>query len=347
LAALWVFLVVLHASGGSRAMAGWWSSRVRPEPLALLGYLTTAGLAMLLILLPLEVYGSWWLERRFGLSRLTFWRWCLRELKQLILAAALSAAMLEALYALLRHAPSQWPWMAAIGWGGLTVVLARIFPTMILPIFYRTVPLQDEGLARRLLDLCRRHGLSALGVFRLDLGVETRKANAALAGWGKTRRVLLSDTLLDQFTSEEVEGVLAHEVAHHRYRHLATLVAVGGLSAWLAFALTDAAGRRWAAPASLSGLSDPAGFPLLMLWFSALGLVGGLLQNGLSRTLEWQADRFAVRATGNPAAFAAALRRLAELNLADPHPPRWVVWWLYDHPPITERIQAAESAVAV
>lgn len=342
--ALWfVFLASAQWSGLSHTAARWWSQHVGSDPLALLGYLAVVGSAYYLITLPIHFYGSFLLEHRFGLSRLTIVGWLRREAKQVGVSGFLSVLLVEGLYALLRYVPATWPLWATVGWVGFSVVLARVFPTILLPIFYKTVPLGDDRLVQRLLALCRTAGLSALGVFRFDLGAETRKANAALAGLGRTRRVLLSDTLVSQFTPEEIEGVLAHELGHHRYRHITKLLIISAAGSWLAFALTQAVGWRWVEALGLEGLADPAGFPMLMLWLSGLGLIGLPLQNGLSRHFEWQADRFAVETTRQPRAFADALRRLAELNLADPSPPRWVARLFYDHPPITQRIQAAEA----
>jgi len=337
-------LWIAQRSGWSSAVARWWSSRIDSEPLIILGYLAAFGAAYYLVMLPLHVYRSFTLEHRFGLSRMTLTGWAIREAKQLALSAVLGGLLVEGLYALLRHAPISWPMWATIGWVAFSVVLARVFPTVLLPIFYKTTPLRDEPLTDKLLALCRRAGVSALGVFRFNLGAETRKANAALAGLGKTRRVLLSDTLIQEFTPDEIEGVLAHELAHHHHRHITKLLVISAVGSWVAFQLTDAVGRRWVQRFGLDGLSDIAGFPMLMLWLSVLGLIGLPAQNGLSRYFEWQADRFAVAATTLPKAFADALRRLARLNLADPRPPRWVVWFFYDHPPITERIRAAEKA---
>lgn len=339
-------LAAIQWSGFSLRLASWWSARVVPAPLVLLGYLAVFGLLYYLVMLPLHFYGSFPLEHRFGLSRMTFKDWCIREAKQLAVSAVLGALLLQGLYALLRHAPATWPVWATIGWVGVSVVLARIFPTILLPIFYKTTPLQDEPLVQRLLSLCQRVGLSALGVFRFNLGAQTRKANAALAGLGSTRRVLLADTLLEQFTPEEIEGVLAHELAHHRYHHITSLLLISAVGSWIAFSLTAAIAPRWVESFGLTSLADVAGFPMLMLWLSILSLIGLPLQNSLSRYFEWQADRFAVATTKRPRAFADALRRLAALNLADPNPPPWIVWLFYDHPPITQRIEAAEHAAS-
>ena len=344
LALTFVFLAALQGSGLSHAVAAWWQRRASAPSLVLLGYLLAVGAVYYVIGWPLHFYASFLLEHRFHLSRMTFPQWLWREAKQLAVSGLMSAILFEGLYALLRNTPATWPVWATLGWIGVSIVLARVFPTVLLPIFYKTTPLEDQALVQRLLELCAQAGLPALGVFRFNRGAETRKANAALAGLGTTRRVLLSDTLIAQFPIEEIEGVLAHELAHHRFRHITKLLAVSASGAWLAFGLTALIGSRWVAALRLRGLADVAGFPILMLWLSMLSLIGLPLQHGLSRRFEWQADRFAVEVTRRPAAFAQALRRLAVLNLADPQPPRWVEVLFYDHPRIHARIEAAEAA---
>ena len=339
----WLFLAAFQWLGYSRGLAGTLARMTMSQFLIILGYLAVIGCVYYAVTFPLRFYGSYVLEHRFGLARFSLAQWWVREAKQLGLSALLSLLLLEGFYALLRHTPS-WPVWATVGWVGFSLVMARVFPTLILPLFYNTAPLHDEALAKRLQALCQRIGLPVLGVFKVGLGAETRKANAALVGLGGTRRILLSDTLLAEFSPEEIEGVLAHEVAHHRYHHIAKLLVIATFGSWIVFTLTQAAGGRWAGPLGLDGLSDIAGFPLLMLWFSIVGFTGLPLQNALARHFEWQADHFAV-VTTSPGSFGLALRRLAQLNLADPSPPRWVVWLFYDHPPITQRIDAAERAV--
>ncbi len=336
-----VILAGFQLSGASYALAHWWASLGVGEPLVILGYLACFGCCYYVLVLPLHFYGSFWVEHQFGLSRLTITGWLIRELKQVMLSAVLAASLVEGLYGLLRHQPEHWPIWATIGWVGVSVVLARVFPTLLLPLFYKTTPLEDDALKKRLLELCQRVGLSAVGVFRVGFGAETRKANAALAGLGKTRRILLADTLLANFTPDEIEGVLAHELAHQRYRHIVKFLLISAVGSWLAFTLTTVVAQWWVRGLRLHSLDDIAGFPMLMLWFSLLGFVGLPAQNALSRYFEWQADHFALATATRPAAFADALRRLAALNLADPNPPKWIVWLFYDPPPITERIQAA------
>jgi STE24 endopeptidase len=165
-------LAAFQWSGGSTAVARWWTERLAIPPLALLGYLAVFGLLYYTAMLPLHFYGSFVLEHRFGLSRLSVGGWLLKEVKQAAVSAVLGVLLAQGLYALLRAAPTGWPFWATVGWVAFSVGLARLFPTVLLPIFYKTTPLADAALAARLLALCRRVGVEALGVFRFDLGVE-------------------------------------------------------------------------------------------------------------------------------------------------------------------------------
>lgn len=338
-----LFLWVYQASGASVAAAAWTAGWTGSVYLHVAAYLALFGACWYVVFLPLHWYASFVLEHRFGLSRMTVKDWLTRELKQLALSGFFGLALMEGWYALLRAFPWHWPVYAAAGWVAVSVLLARVFPTWLLPIFYKTTALTDDALARRLLALCERAQVSALGVFRVDMGVETRKANAALAGLGGTRRVLVSDTLLARFTPEEIETVLGHELGHQRHRHIIKLLALSAAGSYVAFVLMQVVVPGWLARWGVTGLADIAGFPTLTLALSLIGLMGMPVQHAASRAFEWQADRFAVALTGRSAAFASALRRLGELNLADPAPPKWVEWLFYDHPPIMDRIRVASA----
>jgi len=340
------FLLVFQCSGLSVGLAAWWGATLHRPTLVLAGYLACFGLLQYGVFWPLHFYGSFLLEHRFHLSRLTVTGWLVREAKHVAVGATLGLVVLESFYAIVRRAPATWPIWATIGWVGFNVILARIFPTVLLPIFYKTTPVEDERLVKRLVELCKRAGLAALGVFRFQLGAETRKANAALAGFGKTRRVLLSDTLVEHFSPDEIETVLAHELGHQRHRHIGKFLALSAVGSLIAFWLVQRVTPAWMTRWGIQQMADPAGFPILMLSLTLIGLLGLPLQNAISRRFEWQADRFAVSLTHLPAVFASALRRLGELNLADPNPPRWVEWLFYDHPPLPQRIRAAELSAS-
>ncbi len=338
------WLASCQTFGWSAAWARWAESASAHDAARVADYMVIFGSCSLAVFLPLKFYGGFVVERRFGLSRQSVRDWIVREAKQVAIGGLLSLALVEGLYGILRRWPEHWVTLATVGWVAVSAVLARVFPTLVLPMFYKTAPLADRALTSRLLELCDRARLSVVGIFRVQLGAETRKANAALAGLGATRRVLVSDTLLEHFTPDEIETVLAHELGHQRFRHIGKFLVISAVGSWIAFQLIAITSSSWLRALGLRDLTDLAGFPMLMIALSVLGLIGLPLQNAISRHFEWQADRFAVSLTRLPRSFASALRKLGDLNLADPNPPRWIEWLFYDHPPIAKRIAVAEAA---
>src|SRR5262249_58396351 len=195
----------------------------------------------------------------------------------------------------------------------------------------------------RLRRLAAGTGLAIRGIYRLHLSAETKKANAALAGLGRTRRVLLGDTLLDGFSAEEIDVVFAHEVGHHVHRHLPKMIVVSVVLSLLGFGLVDVLLRALAVPLGYQGLADPAALPLLLLVLAAFGLVLSPAQNALSRFFERQCDRYALARTGHVGAYRSAFIKLARINKSDPDPHPLVAWLFYDHPPIRQRLALADG----
>jgi STE24 endopeptidase len=300
--------------------------------------------AMELLTLPLDFWSGYVLEHRYQLSNQSFPAWVWKRIKGYLIGGPLGLIMLVGLYALLWFAGDWW-WLAATaGFLGLTLILGRILPVVILPLFYKVTRLDDAALADRLRRLADGTGLSVEGIYRLHLSDETRKANAALAGLGRSRRVLLGDTLLDSFTPEEIEVVFAHEVGHHVHRHLIKMVVVsifltaGGL--WL----VDVILRATARPLGYDAFNDPAALPLVMLVLALFGLLLSPALNALSRFFEVQCDRYALERTGLREAYRSAFAKLARLNKSDPDPHPLVVWLFYDHPPIRQRLALAQAS---
>jgi len=220
--------------------------------------------------------------------------------------------------------------------------LGQLLPVVILPLFYKVRTLDDVTLLDRLRGLAAGTGLKVEGIYRLHLSAETKKANAALAGLGRTRRVLLGDTLLDQFTPDEIEVVFAHEVGHHVHRHLLKMIVVSVILAVSGLWIVDRVLHLAAVPLGYEYFSDPAALPLVMLVLALFGLMLSPLQNGMSRFFERQCDRYALQRTRMPEAYRSAFIKLARLNKCDPDPHPLVVWLFEDHPPIRERLAMAE-----
>jgi STE24 endopeptidase len=215
---------------------------------------------------------------------------------------------------------------------------------LLLPLFYRVKPLDRAGLRARLVALADRAGVPVIGVFELGLGEKTKKANAALAGLGGTRRILVSDTMLSSYSDEEIEVVLAHELAHHVHGDIWKGIAVETALLFVAAYVCARVLAAAAGPLRLAGPADAAGVPLLILTAGIVSLLFMPAVHAMSRALERSADRFAIDLTRNPVAFVSAMRRLGAQNLAEDDPSRVVQWLFYSHPPIGERIAYAQRA---
>lgn len=302
------------------------------------GYLLVFSALYGLVLLALDFYSDVVLERRYGLSNQTIAGWLARSAKEWGLSTFLAIGVLNLLYAAVRHMPHGWWLVAAAGWFVLLILIGKITPAVIVPLFYQTVPLQDRELAGRLLALADRCGVRVQRVFEIKLSKETNKANAAVVGLGRERRILIGDTLLSLCSHDEIEAVFAHELGHVALHHTWKLLAGGAVSFVLGFYLLYLVLGPSATALGFQGPADIAAVPLLMLWIANFGFASKPLQTGYSRRLERQADLFILDKVEKPETLASALTKLADRNLADPTPSRLVEVLFYTHPPIAKRI---------
>jgi len=291
----------------------------------------------------LGFYSGFVLERRYGLSMQNAHGWLADRAKSFAIAFVLGGAAAALVYWTMGLTLGYWWLLSGALFAVLFAVLAALAPVLLIPLFYTIRPLSSDLLRARLLALAERAGARVLGAYTWGLGDKTRRANAALTGIGKTRRILVSDTMLAEYTDDEIEVVLAHELGHHVHGDiwkglaLEAALMVGGLFA-AAQLLTASVGRF-----GVSAIDDIAGLPLLVLAAGGVSLAMTPAARALSRAHERRADRFALRLTGNPSAFVSAMRRLGAQNLAEEHPSRLVQVLFHSHPPLSERIAAAND----
>lgn len=310
--------------------------------LRLLASAAILGVTLELLTLPFDFYSSYLLEHRYQLSNQTFGNWLWKRLKAYLVGGVLGLVLILGLYGVL-WLTGEWWWIAAtIGWLGVTLVLGQLLPVVILPIFYKVTRLEDTNLLDRFRRLTEGTTMKVEGVYQLHLSEETKKANAALAGLGNTRRVLLGDTLLSEFTPEEIEVVFAHELGHHVHRHLPKMIALNVVLSLFGFWLVHVVLSASAQTLGYQGFDDPAALPLFLLILAIFGLVLSPLQNALSRFYERQCDQYALDRTQNRDAYRSAFIKLARLNKSDPDPHPLVAMLFYDHPPIRERLAMAD-----
>jgi len=300
--------------------------------------------------LPVAYFGSHEVERRFGLTKQSSRGWLGDQAKSLLLGVLLQTPLLTAAYAVIRRRPRDW-WLIIAGASvPLTVALSNLAPVLLMPLFNRFQPLRDEALAGQVRALAARGGVRISDVYEMDMSRQSEKPNAMFTGLGSTKRIVLGDTLLARFPPDQIEAIIAHELAHQVHGDIWRLIGFGAGAgfgmAWLLSRIAPLAVRRTSEQTGVSELADEASLPVLALLMTAMGFVLMPMQAAFSRAIERRADRFAVELTRNGEAYARAMEGLAARSLADPDPPRPVVVMLYSHPPIVERIRAARDATA-
>ena len=299
-----------------------------------------------LLFLPISYYSGYVVEHRFRLSTQSRRAWLRDRGKGIGLSLLLGLLMLEIFYGIIRGYPQGW-WLPVTGvLVFIFIILARLAPVIFLPIFFKLKELEGEELRKRLKELAEKVGTKVRGIYQIDLSRKSKTVNAALAGWGKTRRLILSDTLLQNFTPEETEVVVAHELGHQVGFHSWKMMALQTITMGLTLFLCERVLRRTVPLFPLRGMSDVAGLPLVILIVSLLGLVFLPLVNAYSRHLERGADRFSLENIERSEYFISAMEKLAELNLADKSPHPVVEYLFYSHPPIGERIKEADKFIA-
>jgi len=235
-----------------------------------------------------------------------------------------------------------WALTALLGFF-ISVLIAKFAPLVLVPIFYRYSPIKDGGLKNKLLELSLKAGFKIEGVYEIDFSKDTKKANAALIGLGKQKRIVLCDTLIKNFTENEIEAVMGHELGHHRLRHILKLIALSGISTFIIFSLTNLIFLNLHSKLGYNLLYDFESLVLIYAIISVLNLALVPMHNAYSRKLEKEADLFALEITNKKDAFVSAMKKLADQNLADIDPGRFYEIILYSHPPISRRISFAES----
>jgi STE24 endopeptidase len=297
------------------------------------------------VLMPFAWYREYRLERQYQLSDVRFRAWLAARLKAAGLVLAVAIPLAECVYWAMRW-PSVWWLIAAIGCTAAMALATAAGPVLLLPLLHGSRPLEREVLRHRLERLSKRAGIPLLSVHEFPLGERTRRASAALVGAGTARRILLSDTLLADYSDDEIEVVLAHEMGHHVHRHLLKAGVVEMLLLLAGFRLSAAAlesSWRWL---ELASPADPAGMPVVALSVGMVLVAAMPLVNAWSRAHERRADRFALETASEPAAFIQAVRRMSAQNLAEDRPSSAAFLWFHSHPTADERIASARDLLA-
>ncbi len=331
-----------------------WRQRVRGgDLLVIFLFVLTLEFVLFLLYLPFNFYGSFVLAHQFGLSTQTAAGWAADRIKNLLIGLVMSGLGWTGFYGLMRLMPRRWPIPGGALMIFLSAVLVLITPILITPLFYQVRPLNDPALRARILALADRAGMRVNQVYVINASAKTTEVNAYFTGFGGAQRIVLYDTLLTDYTPDQVQVVLAHEMGHWHYRHVLLGMLGGGAAGWIGlFALRWLLTHTWRR-LGLNGPADVAGLPYVMAVISLAMVLSLPVQNGLSRYAERQADCFALTVSrpvlagdsrpGASQVFIGLFEKFAVQNLSMVNVPTWEKLVFYTHPPIAARIRMAEN----
>ena len=329
--------------GYSKELVKFISNYTSNNYLILIIYTTALSIVFSVIFFPLSYYSEFYLEHKYNLSNQTFIGWLWEDIKETLVGAAIGIPLLLAFYFVLVAFGNLWWLPFAVLLFLVSVVLSKIVPVLILPLFYKVTPIEDNNLKERIIKLSENVNMKVENVFQFNMSKNTKKANAAFTGLGKSKKILLGDTLLSEFSNEEIETVIAHELGHYKHKHIIKNLIIGTLSSFVTLyllALLYSYSLSWF---GFESITDIAALPILALWGMLLGIIQTPLTNILSRKYEYEADEYAVKVTNKADIFINTLEKLNEQNLGDKEPHPFVEWFFHSHPSVKKRAEYIKS----
>lgn len=333
------FLIFILSAGITQSAEIFLRRYVQNDFPVLLLFVTSLGIAETILLFPINVYAGFVIEHRYRLSNQRFPAWLWEQFKGILVSYPIMIILITIFFVLLRRYPQTWwLWM-----GGVmvifSIIIARLAPVLLFPLFYKFSPLENKTLAEDISALCSKVGLTLAGVYQFNLSKTTRKANAAFTGIGKSKRVILGDTLLDTMETDEILAVLAHELGHYKLQHIWKGMAVGIIITFLGLFLVSVAYNATLPLFHFKHPAQIAALPLIGILLMIYQFITAPVQNAYSRANERAADDFSVQLTGDAQALISGLNKLADLNLADREPHLLIEFLFYSHPSIEKRIR--------
>ncbi len=337
-----VFIVTLFfvSTGLSAGLQNFLSGYITNSYLVFVSFALTSGLALGILFFPLSYYSEFYLEHKYNLSNQTLYGWLWEDLKGLLVSLPVIIPVLLIFFYSLNKFDSLWWLPFAIVLFIISVVLARIVPVLVLPLFYKITPLEQNELKEKIQEHAKDAGIVVENVYKFNMSKNTKKANAAFTGIGKSKRILLGDTLIENFTADEIETVVCHELGHYKRKHIIKNIFIGTLFSFLTLFSIAALYRYSVNWFGFGSFKEIAALPLLALWAMVIGIILTPVSNIISRKFEFEADEYAVLSTGKKDAFVSTLNKLTDQNLGDREPHPFVEWFFYSHPSIKNRVAA-------
>lgn len=340
-----LLLALFQFSGFSAMLADGLAARLGPK----LWYLTNVVYALVAMfgfsacMFPFSYYGGYVLDQHYGLSNETMGEWMVDFFKSLLIDMLMAAILFPVIYALLRWLPEWWWAAAAVFYIVFVVIVSTLAPVVIMPLFHKFEPLKEGELTEAVRKMMSDAGIRVVGVFKWGLEEKTTTANAAFTGFGRTRRIILGDTLLSGYSQEEILAILAHEVGHYKNRDIPRLMFTSSVLALLGLYVAHLCLTSLVGLLGLGSIDNIAAAPVFLFSIFIFSLIAMPFANAHSRRREYAADAYAVKTMGSADALASALEKLADQNLSNKEPAPWIEFLLHSHPSIARRVARVRS----
>jgi STE24 endopeptidase len=338
-----IILIVLLFTGLSKEVEILSHKITSNNYFALLIFLGIIGSAEGFINFPLDFYSGYILEHKYNLSNQTILKYFTEKAKSSAVGLIIGIPVILIFYHILLNFENYWWLILGLFMFFFSVIIGRIAPVLIFPLFYKFKPIENESIKNHILNLCKKSGVVIKGIFVFDMSKNTKKANAAFTGLGKSKRIILGDNLIDKFNEDEIESVFAHEVGHYKRKHIFKLMFLSTILTFAGLYITSILYKQSLYIFGFNFIYEISALPLLAMFLSLYGLITTPLSNIFSRKYEWEADRFALDLTGNNVAFISAMEKLAGQNLADKNPNKIIEFLFHSHPSLQKRIDFAEN----
>jgi len=338
-----VLILIFVWLGYSQILEDYISLSFDDNYIVLLLFIFSIGIITSILFAPVNFYTGFYLEHKYKLSNQTFSKWLWENFKSSLVSLAIGIPILLVFYFTMNQFGDLWWLPFAVVMFFVSVVLAQIFPVLILPIFYKLTPIDNDELKTKIGALASNAGIKIENIYKFDMSKNTKKANAAFTGLGKTKRIILGDTLIDNYSNEEIETVIAHELGHYKKRHIVKNIVFGTVTSFLILFIIAFLYEKSLSWFGFTSITQVAALPLLALWSMLIGVVQMPLGNILSRKFEYEADEYAINSTQKPEEFIHTLEKLTEQNLGDKEPHPFVEWFFYSHPSIKNRINSIKQ----
>ena len=341
-----IFLYLFISLGYSLKLQNYIQAYTGNHYLVFILFVFAIGIFSSVLFMPINIYTGYYLEHKYNLSNQTFFKYFLENLKSMLVGLVIGIPILLLFFFVINQFGDLWWLVFAAAMFLVSVVLSQLFPILIMPIFYKVIPLRDEELKTRISNLAKGAGIKVENVFSFDMSKNTKKANAAFTGLGKTKRIILGDTLLNEYSKDEIETVIAHELGHYKHKHIIKNLIFGTVSSFLTFFVISILYKNSLSWFDFESITQIAALPLLSLWAMIIGLIQSPIVNILSRKYEYEADRYAIESTLKLESFINTLNKLTDQNLGDREPHPFIEWFFYSHPSIKNRINAIRDFVS-